>query len=96
MRTQATNIVGKNSKNNQAHRYSSAQGESNRDLDNLEDIDKLLSQSIPLCLVSLSQNLTANQLLPSTASAITRTAYGITWKKTYQLERLESQVLKDK
>ena len=69
--TQATNIVGKNSKNNQAYHYSSAQGESNSDSDNLEDIDKLLSQSIPPRLVSLSQNLTANQLPPSTAPAMT-------------------------
>ena len=94
--TQATNIVGKNSKNNQAHHYSSAQDESNSDSDNLKDIDKLLSQSIPPRLVSLSQNLTASQLLSSTAPAITRTARGITRKKTYQQERLESQALKDK
>ncbi len=96
LRTQATNIVGKNSKNNQAHHYSSAQSESNSDSDNLKDIDKLLSQSILPRLVSLSQNLIASQLPLSTAPAMTQTTRDIIRKKTYQQKRLESLVLKDK
>lgn len=55
-----------------------------------------MSQSIPPRFVSLSQNLTASQLPPSTAPVMTRTARGVARKKTYQQERLESQALKDK
>lgn len=94
--TQATNFIDKDSEGSQAHHYSSAQDESNSDSDDLEDIDKLVSRSIPPRLVSLSQNLTASQLPPSTAPVMTRTARGVARKKTYQQERLESQALKDK
>lgn len=52
--TQATNFIDENSKNSQVHHYSSAQDESTSDSDDLEDIDQLASQSIPLCLISLS------------------------------------------
>ena len=67
------------------------QDSSNSDSDNLDDIDQLPSQSIPPRLVSLSQNLTASQLPPSTAPVMTRTARGITQKKTYEQERLENR-----
>ena len=80
----------------QLKKRKSAQDESNSDSDDLEDIDGLLSQSIPPRLVSFSQNLTASQLPPSTPPVMTRTAHGVARKKTYQQERLESQVLKDK
>lgn len=94
--TQATNFIDKDSEGSQAHHYSSAQDEINSDSDGLEDIDKLVSQSIPSRLVSLSQNLTASQLPPSTAPVMTRTDRGVARKKTYQQDRLESQALKDK
>ncbi len=81
LETQAINIIGKNSKNNQAYYYFSVRDESNSDSDNLEYIDKLFSQSVPLCLISLGQNLTGSQLSFFTTSAITRTARGITLKK---------------
>lgn len=54
------------------------------DSDELVDIDKLLSQQIPPSLVSLSQNLTTSQLTPSTAPIMTRTARGVTRKKTFE------------
>lgn len=76
--TQAINFVDENSKDTQAHHYSSAPDESNSDSDNLDDIDQLASQSIPPRLVSLSQNLTASQLPPSTAPVMTQTASGVT------------------
>ncbi len=94
--TQATNIVDKNSKNNQTHHYSSSQGKSKSNLDKLEDIDKLLSNLILPRLVLLSRNLTFSQLSLSTSSAMTQTACDITQKKTYQQERLKSQILKNK
>lgn len=65
------------------------------DSDELVDIDKLLSQQIPPPLVSLSQNLTTSQLPPSSAPIMTRTARGVTRKKTFELQRMESQELKD-
>lgn len=80
---QATNFINKDSKNTQAHYYSSAQDKSNSDSDDPEDIDKLMSQSIPPRLISLSQNLTTSQLPPSTSPVITQTARGIAQKKTY-------------
>lgn len=45
----------------------------------------------PLPLISLSQGLTASQLPPSTAP-ITRTSRGVARKKTFQQERLDSQL----
>lgn len=68
--TQATNIC-ENSKNGQAHHHSSAQDESNSDLDDLKNIDGLPFQSILPRLISLSQNLTASQLSSSTAPVMT-------------------------
>lgn len=65
--TQDTNILGENSNNSQAHHQSPAQNESNSDSDDLKDIDGLLFLSIPPCLISLSQNLTASQLPLHTA-----------------------------
>ncbi len=65
------------------------------DSDELVEIDELLSQQIPPQLVSLSQNLTTSQLTPSTASIMTCTARGVTRKKTFELQRMESQELKD-
>lgn len=59
------------------------------------DIDKLVSQQVPPPLVSLSQNLTTSQLPPSTAPMMTRTARGVVRKKTFELQRMESQELKD-
>lgn len=94
--TRATNFVDENSKDSRVHHYSSALDESNSDSDNLDNMNLLPSQSIPPRLVSLSQNLTASQLPPSTAPVMTRTARGVTRKKTYQQEHLESQALKDK
>lgn len=64
-------------------------------MDELVDIDKLLSQQISPPLVSLSQNLTTNQLPPSTAPIMTRTARGVIQKKTFELQRMELQELKD-
>lgn len=63
--------------------------------DELADIDKLLSQQIPPPVFSLSQNLTTSQLPPSNAPIMTRTARGVTRKKTFELQRMESQELKD-
>lgn len=40
--------------------------------------------------------MTTSQLSPSTAPVMTQTARGVTRKRTYQQERLESQDLKDK
>ena len=54
---------------------------SESDFDDLIDIDKLLSQQVPPPLVSLSQNLTASQLPPSTAPVMTRTARGVVRKR---------------
>ena len=63
--------------------------------DELVDMDKLLSQQILLPLVSLSQNLTTSQLPPFTSFIMTRTAQYVTQKKTFELQRMESQELKD-
>lgn len=57
----------------------------NSDSDDLEYIDKLLSQSILPHLISLSRNLTASPLPSSIAPVMTRTAHGVTRKKTYRL-----------
>ena len=65
------------------------------DLDELVDIDKLLSQQIPPPLVSLSQNLTTSQLPPSDTPIMTRTVRGVTQKKKFELQYMESQELKD-
>lgn len=94
MGTQAANLDDENSKNSPVHHYSLAPDKSNSDSDNLDNIDQ--RPSIPPRLISLSQNLITSQLPPSTAPVMTRTARGVTRKKTYQEERLESQVLKDK
>lgn len=59
------------------------------------DIDKLLFQGIASRLVSLSQNLTASQLPSFTAPVMTRTARGVARKKTFELQHMESQDLKD-
>lgn len=53
------------------------------DSDELVDIDKPLSQQVPPPLISLSQNLTASQLPPSTAPIMTCTARGVARKKTF-------------
>lgn len=79
--TQAANFDDENSKDSPVHHYSSAPDKSNSDSDNLDNIDQ--RPSIPPRLISLSQNLTASQLPPSTAPVMTRTARGVTRKKTY-------------
>lgn len=78
-----TNIIGENSKKKMSSSPSSASDESNSDWDDLEDIDKLLSQSIPPRLIALSRNLAASPLPSSTAPVMTRTARGVARKKTY-------------
>lgn len=77
-----TNIIGENSKKKSSS-PSSASDESNSDWDDLEDIDKLLSQSIPPRLIALSRNLAASPLPSSTAPVMTRKARGVARKKTY-------------
>ena len=56
---------------------------------------KLLCKEIPPLLVLLSQNLTTNQLSPATCPSMTPKAWDVTRKKTFKLERMESQELKD-
>ncbi len=65
------------------------------DSDELVDIDKLLSQQMPPPLVSLSQNLTTSQLPQSTSPIMTSTAQDVTRSITFELQRMESQELKD-
>ena len=65
------------------------------DSDELVDIDKLLSQQMPPPLVSLSQNLTTSQLPQSTSPIMTSTARDVTRSITFELQRMESQELKD-
>ena len=79
-----TNIIDENSKKKKkSSSPSSASDESNSDWDDLEDIDKLLSQSIPPRLIALSRNLAASPLPSSTAPVMTRTARSVARKKTY-------------
>ncbi len=63
--------------------------------DELVDIDKPPSQQILLPLVSLSQNLTTSQLPPFASFIMTRTAQCVTRKKTFELQCMDSQELKD-
>lgn len=67
--------------------------------DEFRDIDDINTKSTspsepPLPLISLSQGLTASQLAPSTAP-ITRTSQGVTRKKTFQQERLDSHLARE-
>ena len=57
----------------------------NSNLNELIDIDKLLSQQIPPPLVLLSQNLTISQLCPFIAPIVTCTARAVTPKKIFEL-----------
>ena len=46
-------------------------------------------------LISLSRQLAASQLPPSTAPVIIRTSRKVARKKAYQQERMESQLVKE-
>ncbi len=62
----------------------------NSNSDELMDMDKLLSQQIPLPLVSLGQNLTTCQLPQSTSPIMTCTARGVSRKKIFEFQWMES------
>lgn len=71
--------------------------------DKFLDIDDYMVKSFfplspppfPLPLISLSQQLTVNQLPPLTLPVMTRTSRRVVRKKTYQQERIESQLVKE-